>query len=377
MTTRVSLAQLAAADIRLRPAEAVAIVSEICRRCANGQLRGVPPAGVIKLTREGAMTVEGPTTTGDDVARAAQLLNDLIAEFDAAPEYRASGGLRLVIARALGELDFPPYASLADFCSALRRFSGTERVDDIARALFHVWERACAPRALQSRPTGALTISDIRRARRATGLSLSDVAAVAEVPATQLRDLEWGYPRDWRADEEGKAQVIRYARAAGLDEGLVLSIAWPIIEEARRQEPSQAPQPPRPVTALVPSVAQALVFPERPLESKKRHSYARWLVAAVAAMVLAVVAIMEWARMQPETRTARAADVVLVGDSRSEVSTPADVAPAAATTATPRVIREQHRQPQVRRAAAPAPQKRRPQRKPNLFERELFRIVFK
>lgn len=375
MTTRVSLAQLAAADIRLRPSEAVTIVTEICRRCGGGQLRGVPPAGVIKLTREGALTVEGPTTTGDDVARAAQLLNDLLAEFDAAPEYRASGGLRLVIGRALGTLDLPPYSSLADFCLALRRFSGAERVDDIARALFHVWERAGATRQLQNRPNSALTISDIRRARRATGLSLSDVAAVAEVPATQLRDLEWGYPRTWRADDEGKAQVIRYARAAGLDEGLVLSIAWPMIEEARREEPSQPLQPPAPVTALVPVAPQALVFPDRARGSGPGRYYARWAVAAVAILVLTMVAIMEFARLHSPPRTARASDIVLVGDSRSAASTPPDVTPTALAAA--RAVPEEHRQSQARRTSAAVPSKRRPQRKPTLFERELFRIVFK
>ena len=68
-----------------------------------------------------------------------------------------------------------------------------------------------------SRPE--LTISDIRRARRATGLSLDDLSAVADVPAARLRELEWGYLRNWRADEEARAHVVRYARAAGARRG--------------------------------------------------------------------------------------------------------------------------------------------------------------
>ena len=111
MSTRVSLAELAAARIQLRPAEAIAIVDEICRRCEDGVIRGIPPAGVVRLSRAGHLSIEGPTDTGDEVARASQLLNDLLPAFDATPEYRASGALRLAIARGLGTLDLPAYES--------------------------------------------------------------------------------------------------------------------------------------------------------------------------------------------------------------------------------------------------------------------------
>ena len=124
MSTRVSLAELAAADIRLRPAEAVAIVAAICRQHTAGTLRGIPSPGVIRLTRDGDVVAEGPITTAqDEVARAALLLTDLLSGFDALPEYRASGALRLAIARALGTMDLPPYASLDEFCAALTRFA--------------------------------------------------------------------------------------------------------------------------------------------------------------------------------------------------------------------------------------------------------------
>ena len=120
MTTRVSLAELAAEDIQLRPAEAVAIVSELCRQYSREQLHGIPSPGVIRLTREGTVVAEGPTTTDQlDVRQAAHLLSDLLPDFEAPRDYRASGGLRLVIARALGTLDLPPYATLQDFCQAL------------------------------------------------------------------------------------------------------------------------------------------------------------------------------------------------------------------------------------------------------------------
>ncbi|MEO6239555.1 MAG: hypothetical protein ABIQ52_21365 [Vicinamibacterales bacterium] len=228
MTRRVSLAELAEEDIQLRPAEAVAIVSEICRQYSSEQLHGIPSPGVIRLTREGTVVAEGPTTTDQfEVRRAAHLLSDLLPDFEAPRDYRASGGLRLVIARALGTLDLPPYATLQDFCGALGRFS----VPDLAttvRSLFEAWERSQASR----RPVASsatLTISDIRRARRATGLSLDDLAAVSDVPAARLRELEWGYLRHWSADDNGRHQLARYARAAGLDQEVVLSIAWPML----------------------------------------------------------------------------------------------------------------------------------------------------
>src|SRR5687767_8882994 len=120
MSNRVSLAELAAADIRLRPAEAVAIVSAICTQHLTGTLAGIPSPGVIRLTREGDVLVEGPITTAQDVVvRAALLLTDLLPGYDALPEYRASGALRLVVARALGSLDLPPYDSLDEFRAGL------------------------------------------------------------------------------------------------------------------------------------------------------------------------------------------------------------------------------------------------------------------
>jgi hypothetical protein len=372
MTTRVSLAELSAAEIRLHPAEAVAIVSEVCRRCDAGALRGMPRPGVIRLNRDGDLIVEGPTTTGDDVAMAAHLLSDLLSGADAAPEYRASGALRLVIARALGALDLPPFASLSEFCAALQRFSD-EDVREAARALFHAWERAAATKPLQSAEQAALTISDIRRARRATGLSLQDVAVAAEVPATQLRDLEWGLMRSWRANAHGRAQVVRYARAAGLDESVVLSIAWPLIEEA-----AVPPAGAEVSVSLIPAPSQTIVV--TPRRRSRRVTYAAWTLAAIAALVLAVLTGVTLARMTApptvpqsaavEVGAANTADVPAGGPSSDAAEPP----PAAE-----RASRPAQRVPAVHpvtRRQSPARAKRQ-ERKPNLLHRELIRFVFR
>jgi hypothetical protein len=379
MTPRVSLAELAAADIQLRPAEAVAIVTEMCRRCASGELPGMPTAGVIRVTRDGDVVVEGPMITDDDVYRAGDLLNDLLAGFDSTPEYRASGGLRLAVARALGTLDVPPYASLSEFCEALARF-GSDDVRDVARALYHTYERGRASRELLRREQAALTISDIRRARRATGLTLEDVATVAEVPPAQLRELEWGYMRNWRADESGRAQVIRYARAAGLDEGVVLSIAWPMIQE---DGSAYAPGANATQTALVPSGPQVIVLPHRgraPVR-RQRARYVRVAAAAVGVVLLLLATLFALNDVAPAAPATARADGVEVRDSRGTAPpviivppppervklTPASpVAPAA---------RPAHRT----QAPAAAPAKRRPpqQQKKPFLQREVIRFVFR
>lgn len=142
MANHVSLAELSSEELRLRPAEAVAIVAEICRQNLARVLPGIPSPGVIRLLRDGGIAIEGPVRAShDDVARAATLLETLLPGFDAAPEFRASGALRLLIARALGSLDLPPFQSLEDFTAALSRFT-TLDARETASALFRAWETA-------------------------------------------------------------------------------------------------------------------------------------------------------------------------------------------------------------------------------------------
>jgi hypothetical protein len=382
MTSRVSLAELAVADIRIRPAEAVAIVSEICGQYRSGRITAVPSPGVIRLTSDGQIVVEGPITTGPgSVARAAHLLNDLLADVDAPAQYRASGGLRLVIARALGTLDLPPYASLEDFCAALARFA----VPDLAataQTLYQAWISARAAR--EAAATAApLTISDVRRARRATGLSLDDLAGVADIPVMRLRELEWGYMRHWRADAEGRDRVIRYARAAGLDERLVLSIAWPMIEDAALVHANLEPEV---VTTLVPSGTQVLAtLPFPSPVARARRPLRSWGLAAAGAAVLGVTTLVfgtdaapPWdARAEATPAPAESRDAPPVPAPMASTRTPAPPVvpvPAKTTVRAPGTAR-----PAVRAVTrpAPAPPQKRPSKRRSFFQRELFRIVIR
>jgi hypothetical protein len=371
MTTRVSLAELAAADIRLHPAEAVALVSSLCRRMAAGELRGVPSPGIIRLTRDGDIVVEGPTTTGDvAVARAAQLLADLLPGFDAPPEVRASGGLRLVIARALGTLDLPAYESIGDFGEALDRFAAPDLRASV-HSLFRAWEdRRCSAQAGQ----GQLTISDVRRARRATGLTLEDIASVADVPAPLLRELEWGYLRHWPYTEEGRERIVRYARAAGLDEVVVCSIAWPLVEEAavvfEQREVT--------TTGLVPVAVQAVAITPRPASSAPYYRHWMPWVVALAAIVVLMIASFALVRDRAVRTPAIAKGPAVIEEDVAPVSVAAPVPPVAAAPRAPAA------EPRPRRAAAkspgaakPASTRRQPPRSRSILHKELFRIVFR
>src|SRR5687768_3918057 len=122
-----SLADLSAVGVRLRPVEAVTIVRELVAHVSRGEIAGVPSAHVVRLSPAGSVFVEGPVAAGGRaVARAAQLLETLLPGFDAPPEFRAPGALRLVIARALGSVDLPPYGTLDAFAEALERFAAPD-----------------------------------------------------------------------------------------------------------------------------------------------------------------------------------------------------------------------------------------------------------
>jgi hypothetical protein len=86
MPTRVSLNELQLAGLRFKPAEAAAIVVEICRQQLDGRLPGVPSVNVIRVTDDGNVVAEGPINAdGPEVVAAAQLLDDLLPDFKAPP----------------------------------------------------------------------------------------------------------------------------------------------------------------------------------------------------------------------------------------------------------------------------------------------------
>lgn len=224
MDTLVSLSELVASGIVLRPAEAVAIVGEICRQRAARLLPGLPSTAVIRLASHGEIVIEGPVPAGDDViARAGQLLETLLAPFDAPPEYRASGALRLVVARALGSLDLPPFASLEEFCGALARFTTLEARDVVA-GLVSAWtpghaDRDAAAAPVQEPITPALTVVPSPIAHRARKAEYA-VWIAAPAAAAVI-----GYFLALQAYTVVDRRVAPVAQAAGHPQAMVETIA--------------------------------------------------------------------------------------------------------------------------------------------------------
>jgi hypothetical protein len=385
------LTELTQAGVRLRPAEAVAIVAEVCAQRRVGRLRGVPSANVVRLTDTGDVVAEGPVNTdGPAVACAAQLLDDLMPDFDAPPEYRAPGGLRLAIARGLGSLDVPPFESLDHFTDAIARFSAPD-VRTVARELFAAWMNAQpaatdqtvapAPAAVEALPDQTLTISDVRRARRATGLTLADVSERSRIPSWMLRELEWGYLRNWPGGLYGRSQLVRYARAAGLDEQLVVEIAWPLVDEVMQTRPGASidvVHAEQSIDALVPLAAQTpqivsesernLIFhaaPTRAVEvdvTRKRSARRQWGLGALAAAATLTIALLPtaWQRVTqhapPTEAEAQPAPIAAVPLRSAPVVADAQPATGGPDTAPDAAARPRQRVPDGALPAAPLPE---------------------
>ena len=308
-----SFADLSAAGISLRPVEAVTIVRELVLRVERGELRGVPSAHVIRLSASGMVSVGGPMSADSrSVARAAHLLDTLLPPIDAPA--RVPGALRLVLARALGTLDLPPYPSLDSFAQALSRFAsddleGTVRglvarqpAPDPPRARrlpeatpaevydLAVREGTGTARGAQTHPErSSLTISDIRRARRATGLTLAEISERSHISIRLLRELEWGYLRNWPGSDVGRHQLVRYAHAAGLDDQLVVQTVWPLLM-TRDREPevvSVETIPHEPIVEIPQSTDLARLAPAADSRPSPRH----WLLAALAIPAVLTIAV--------------------------------------------------------------------------------------
>jgi hypothetical protein len=345
----------------------VTIAREVALQVVRGQIVGVPSPHVVRLSGNGSVTVEGPVAAGGrPVVRVAQLLDALLPDregpHEGGSEFRVPGGLKLVVARALGTLDLPPFGSLEAFVEALDRFGATDPVATITNLVVSTVEATAArppeqdapasPVAAQVQPfataqvqpfaavrpnearplqpRASLTISDIRRARRATGVPLITVAERSRIPIGLLRQLEWGYFFNWPWGRYGRTQLVRYARAAGLDEELVLSTVAPLIDcvETAPQVPKPAAAPVSEPAALVQQPAGELdlrlaqevevrVSPAPtllvPIEAADvyRHRRRGSLVAALAAAAaVTIVAPMWWdVPGQPTVKNAPAPQV--------------------------------------------------------------------
>jgi Tol biopolymer transport system component len=311
-TATVSLAELAAAE-PLRPIQAVTIVHEVIVRIGTGTIAGVPSPQIIRLSASGRMSVEGPIAAdARTVGHAAHLLSTLLPGFDMHSKERVPGALRLVIARASRTLDVPPYLSLEAFGADLTRFASHDPEACIRELVIAYQKAQTAEEPARIELGGevasadpALTISDIRRARRATGLTLADISARTGIPASLLCELEWGYLDHWPTPQVARRLMARYAQAAGLDEQLVLDVAWPLLEQrviARDDQPQDpaiieaevlAEDEPK---AIVPAADVVSLLARSQAANKRRSRVRSLVVAALAIPALLVIGILPAAR---------------------------------------------------------------------------------
>jgi hypothetical protein len=131
MAYAVSIADLRRAGIVLTADEVVAIADKLIQ--SNPDLAPQPPFGPlawerIRIFSDGSVTCLGCAAT-PSVAELAILVQELLTETPRVP-----GGLRYAIARALHEVDAPPFDALDDFAATLARYA-PRQTDDLLRRL--------------------------------------------------------------------------------------------------------------------------------------------------------------------------------------------------------------------------------------------------
>jgi helix-turn-helix protein/dipeptidyl peptidase IV (DPP IV)-like protein/WD40 repeat protein len=143
-------------------------------------------------------------------------------------------------------------------------------------------------------------------------LTLADISERTGIPSSLLCELEWGYLQRWPAPTVARRLLLRYARTAGLDEQLVLDVAWPLLEQERRQR-EEAPKDLAVIDAVLledgeeaspaPPPADVISLITRTEATTKRRLRARaWIVASVAIPALLLLGVIGPARNFLETR---------------------------------------------------------------------------
>ena len=165
----ISIAELTAAGIQFEADEAVAIAQQLIERLRDPHAGhdveppyGPPSAETVCLKSDGTVVCRGCGTT-PAVSEIGIFLQSLLR----GGTMRVPGGLRYTIARALLDVDVPPFDSLADFSRDLARHEHGDRAGIVRRLLARA---SCPPLALvvsaTDRRTRHAPATDLRRALR-------------------------------------------------------------------------------------------------------------------------------------------------------------------------------------------------------------------
>src|ERR1700730_4040436 len=126
MITTVSIAELLEHGVTIHPHEAVAIAQAVAMPVGEDHRTARPPFGPpapdnVHLARDGSVACVACDGV-PAVSEIAMFLQTMLA-----PAVKVPGALRYTIARALLEVDAPPFDSLADFSRTLARFEQGDR----------------------------------------------------------------------------------------------------------------------------------------------------------------------------------------------------------------------------------------------------------
>ena len=181
-----SAAEILQAGVTLEPQEAVAIAQQLIASILSGHGAGVagPPFGPPTLDRvmlndDGSVVCRGCETT-PTVSEIAILLQSLLP---AAPG-RMPGGLRYTIARAMLDVDVPPFDSIDEFSETLARYERGPRDQIVMRVLRRgAATRGLVPAVLAERRRSIQT-TELRRALREAEMELYRYRVLTAAPTT-------------------------------------------------------------------------------------------------------------------------------------------------------------------------------------------------
>ena len=92
------------------------------------------------------------------------------------------------------------------------------------------WQNAATVHPGRSFRSLASITAELKSARTARGVALEAVAERSRIPLTMLRELEAGDVRNWPTARYGRSQLVRYARAIGVDAERVVAAVAPFLE---------------------------------------------------------------------------------------------------------------------------------------------------
>lgn len=292
-----SIAELQAAGTQLEADEAVAIAQQLIEVLrdprANAEVEppyGPPSAETVFLKSDGTVSCRGCGTT-PGVSEVGIFLHALLREGAA----KVPGGLRYTIARALLDVDVPPFDSLDDFSRDLARHERGGRTEIVRRLLRRArGERtaiAVAPFD-RRRASTSPSATELRRALREAEVRLYEQQHPSESPVKAMSVIDQlpAPPIQLQAPSTPAPEHRTLTAVAGLAAGIALICTGELMHkrtEAIVQTPpsapliAQAPAPPPPAVPValepglvavrdVPSISAPASRPEAQRLSVKR-----------------------------------------------------------------------------------------------------------